>query len=107
MTTVTVLVSLSALTLRSNVDVEHVCVLTCLTTVFRLLSFVQQENWHSKFRVLHFNMDETLKSEVFAFMEVHQRDLKFVNLKEVTYFMLHNHLTHSLCIKQFHLITFS
>ena len=65
----------------------------------RLLSFVQQENWHSKFRVLHFNMDETLKSEVCAFTEVRQRDLKFVNLKEVTQFMLYTHFVHNLCIK--------
>ena len=44
-------------------------------------------------------MDVTLKSEVCAFMEVHQRDLKYVNLKEVTQFMLNIHFTCNLCIK--------
>ena len=63
-------------------------ILQTYTTVisFRLLSFVQQENWHSKFRLWPFNMEGTLKSEVCAFMEVHQRDLKFVSLKEVLQF---------------------
>ena len=73
--------------------------LNCSNTVFRLLSFVPQENWHSKFRLSHLNMDETLKSEVCAFMVVRQRDLKFANLKEVTQFMFYAHFTRNLCMK--------